>query len=80
MLEPIHCHFCVEQPAIRRISVFYNTPRKTGRHAMFRAECACGTIGKCRPTRAAAVEAWNEPWQARVGRQFLTEAEIEHDG
>jgi hypothetical protein len=73
MPELIPCHYCVEMPEMRQIEVFYQTPRKTGRHQMFRAECACGTIGKCRPTREAATDAWNEPWQARVGKRYLTQ-------
>ena len=71
---PIDCHFCAEKPEIRQISVVYHSPRKTGLHGMFRAECRCGTIGKCRPTMEAAIQSWNEPWQARVGTHFLTEA------
>lgn len=77
MVDPIPCHFCVETPAIRKISVVYETPRKTGRHAMFRAECECGAIGKCRPSPEAAIQAWNEPWQALVGKQYLTNGESE---
>lgn len=69
----LDCHFCVGQPELRAITVAYNTERKTGLHTMYRAECQCGTIGKCRPTRSAAIETWNEPWQARVGREFLTQ-------
>lgn len=75
MAEPIECHFCVEVPEIRKIEVVYMTDRKTGRHTMFRAECQCGAIGKCRPTRQAAIGSWNEPWQELVGRTFLTESE-----
>ena len=75
--EPIACHYCVETPALRAIEVYYNTPRKTGVHRMYRMECACGTIGKCRPTPKTATEAWNEQWQARVGKEYLT---VESEG
>lgn len=70
--EPIDCHFCVEKPDLRKIAVVYETARKTGPHEMYRMECRCGTIGKCRPDPESAIETWNEPWQARVGKHFLT--------
>lgn len=79
-LEPIPCTHCSNQPHVRLIEVFYTTLRKTGLHQMYRMECICGMIGKCRPDPASAVETWNEPWQALVGREYLTIAPPEVSG
>jgi hypothetical protein len=63
-MKPILCKFCDAQPRLNAINVYYETPRRSGPWQMWRVECRCGTIGKCRPSQDAAVEAWNEPWQA----------------
>lgn len=65
-VQPVPCQFCGSTPTARPILVHYGTPRRNGAYTMFRAACECGAIGKCRPSPAAAVESWNEPWQALV--------------
>lgn len=65
--NPIPCKFCNGSPQVTPILVHYDTPRRTGPHSMSRVACECGAIGKCRPTPEAAIESWNEPWQALVG-------------
>jgi hypothetical protein len=65
-MKVLMCEFCGSIPFIRLIKVYYTTIRKHGFHDMFRVECKCGAIGKCRPTQNAAINAWNEPWQAMV--------------
>jgi hypothetical protein len=65
MGTPIACHFCKSVPPVVEITVNYHSPRRNGAQTVFRAQCICGAHGKCRPDRESAIEAWNEPWQAK---------------
>lgn len=64
--EMIACLYCgsATDRHVAAIQVNYRSPRRHGLHDMFRVECPCGTIGKCRPDEASAIASWNEPWQA----------------